>query len=545
MKYISFIDQLSLDIETLSNIDSNGIIKLQKQLKAKAMLGDANNLGEVSNLIDKLKDETTRESYIFVEKHKWLKQLISGDYHSIKQGEIEVDKSLISNEEDLKYFLAPFLKDSLKVFLSDTLNKGKYVLLLKVLIHNYLFSEENNQSIINFLKARLNYATVYLREKRLKDKEYPVAFITNKVFINCLNEYPDNFNEDIQELNSEVIDIYNSKRRNVNNQQFRFAAKAMVAFSVLETSNFFLAETLKSNANIAREYTYPSRSSRKTGSGFGGWSVFVIVMIVIRIIFWVSKSSSNDDYDYINTNDYSSQPWYTDDFKKTLDSISNANSTNDILEVEETVIESTERNIPEPNYDRYKLENHMKFVYTLKRKVERKNVDKDAYVKDLEPQSNPYPKTFNIIPHKMANIDNSLIKINNQSKKDLIIFRLTQGIDQSLYIPKNQSTFIQISDKDSIVLYTGQNFVSTRFSHFIDDTDLSNMLVVNTDNNSAKKEISIYPFRDKISKINSSSSNKIIIDTARVEHVKTKNCNLRTLSINKLYTDYYNKKYRN
>ena len=66
MKYISFIDQLGLDIETLSNIDANGIIKLQKQLKAKAMLGDANNLGEVANLIDKLKDETTRQSYVLL-----------------------------------------------------------------------------------------------------------------------------------------------------------------------------------------------------------------------------------------------------------------------------------------------------------------------------------------------------------------------------------------------------------------------------------------------------------------------------------------------
>jgi hypothetical protein len=545
LKYISFIDQLGLDIETLSNIDSNGIIKLQKQLKAKAMLGDANNLGEVANLIDKLKDETTRQSYVFVERHKWLKQLISGDYQSIKQNEIDVDKSLISNEEDLKYFLAPFLKDNLKKFLSDTLNKSKYVLLLKVLVHNYLFSEENNQLIVSFLKVRLNYAAVYLREKRLNDKEHPVSFITNKVFINCLNEYPDNFNQEIQELNSEVIDIYNSKRRNVDNQQFRFAAKAMVAFSVLETSNFFLSETLKSNANIAREYTYPSRSSRKTGSGFGGWSIFVIIMIMIRIIFWISKSSSNDDFDYINSSEYKSQPWNNGDFKRTIDSLQSIHSPEDTVDLEETVIESTESASSSSTYDRYKLSDHTKFIYTLKRKVERNNVDEDGYVKEVEPFSNPYPSTFNIIPNKLKEITGTVVKINNQSRKDLIVFRLTDGIDQSLYIPKNKSSFMQLSDKDSIVLYTGENFVSTRFSHFINDYDISNMLVYDAEDLSKTKQISIHPFRDRISRINSSSSNKVIIDTTRVEDVKTTNCSLKKLSIDKLYTDYYNKKFRN
>ncbi|MEH6535872.1 MAG: hypothetical protein V7719_05730 [Psychroserpens sp.] len=322
MKYISFIDQLGIDIEELSRIDSNGIIKLQKQLKAKAMLGDANNLGEVSSLIEKLKDENTRQCHVFVEKHKWLKQLISGDLQSMKQSEITVDESQTNNLDNLNYFLTPFLKENLKVFLSDTLSKGKYVLLLKVLTHNYLFSEEINQLIINFFKARLNYATVYLREGRLKNKESLIAFITNKIFINCLNEYPDCFNDEMQELNSEVIDIYNAKRRNTDNQEFKFTAKTMVAFAILDTSNVFLKQMFESNADIARQYSYSPRSSRKTGSGFSGWSIFVIVMIVIRVIFWISKSSNNSsssDYDFIRSGDSSIE--YNDTFQRIVDSL--------------------------------------------------------------------------------------------------------------------------------------------------------------------------------------------------------------------------------
>ena len=549
MKYISFIDQLGIDINELSQIDANGIIKLQKQLKAKAMLGDANNLGDISNLIDKLNDETVIQHHVFIEKHSWLKQLISGDYQNIKQGDISIDDSLISNLDDLKYFLAPFLKENLKVFLSETLSKGKYVLLLKVLIHNYLFSEENNQLIINFFKARLNYATVYLREGRLKQKEFPVAFITNKVFINCLNEYPDCFNDDMQELNSEVIDIYNSNRRNTDNQEFRFAAKSMVAFSILDTSNVFLKETLVSNADIAKQYSHPSRSSKKTGSGFGGWSIFVIVMIVIRIIFWVGKSSSSssNDYDYFKNSEYSSNPVYNDEIQRMIDSIQRSSSTDDTFTIdndliEDTVIEDVYR--PPSTDDRLKLTDHTKFIYTLKRKVERKTSDEISGMK-LHPFSNPYQKTFNELPYTEDLTNNTFLKINNRSKKDLIVFRLTQGIDQSIYIPVGKRVSIKVIQNDSLLFYTGTDFVSSRFSHFKRDTDLSNLYKITDYDTSLSKEISIYPFENIVSIVKSSSSNKVLVDTVRGETIKTNKIKLKQLNIDKIYTNWYNKKYRN
>ena len=554
MKYISFIDQLGLDINELSQIDANGIIKLQKQLKAKAMLGDANNLGDISNLIDKLKDDNVRQHHVFIEKHNWLKQLISGNHQNIKQSDITIDDVEISNLDDLKYFLSPFLKDNLKVFLSETLSKGKYVLLLKVLTHNYLFSEENNQLIINFFKSRLNYASVYLREGRLKHKEFPIGYITNKVFINCLNEYPDCFNDDMQELNSEVIDIYNSNRRNTNNQEFRFSAKAMVAFSILDTSNVFLKETLVSNADIAKQYSYSSRSSKKTGSGFGGWSIFVIVMIVIRIIFWIGKSSSTSyDYDYIRNSDYKTSPVYNDEIQRMIDSIQRSSSTDDTFTIDEDLIEDTsviEETVIEDMYrppstsDRLKLTDHTKFIYTLKRKVERKTSD-DITAITLQPYSNPYHKTFNEIPHNLNHKDNTFIKINNKSKKDLIVFRLTPGIDQSIYIPKGDQISIKAIQNDSLLFYTGTDFVSTRFSHFKKDTDLSNLYKITDYDTSIEKEIIVYPFENNISKVKSSSSNKILIDTVRGETIKANKIKLRQLSINKIYTDWYNKKYRN
>ncbi|WP_299276519.1 hypothetical protein [uncultured Psychroserpens sp.] len=460
MKYISFIDQLGIDINQLADIDANGIIKLQKQLKAKAMLGDANNLGEVANLIEKLKDETTRRHHIFVEKHVWLKQLISGDYKSIKQGEVTIDNSQIEDLEDLKYFLAPFLKENLKVFLSESLSKGKYVLILKVLIQNRLFSEENNQLVINFFKARLNYATVYLRENRLKGKEYPIAFITNKVFINCLNEYPNCFNDDIQELNSEVIDVYNSKRKNIDNKEFRFAAKAMVAFSILDTSNVFLEETLRSNASIAREYTYPSRSSRKTGSGYGAWTVFVIIMIVLRIIFWAAKSNNS-------TPNFSNFPssngginWMGDLGKNNIIELNNIRSVYPKLSESKPVVP-----ISHNLYD------------------------------------NPYhPKFHKFYPPKSkSDISKFDTYVTNKTGKDLIMFMLYKNNDKSVYIPDGEQAPLQISAKDTIIFYSGNDFVSfSKSSRFFKkEAHMSSLYIIDSISFTKEHFIDVYPARTR------------------------------------------------
>ncbi|WP_299334867.1 hypothetical protein [uncultured Psychroserpens sp.] len=492
MKYISFIDQLGIDIDELSHIDSYGIMKLQKQLKAKAMLGDANNLGEVANLIDQLKDETNRQYHVFVEKHQWLKHLISGNHQLINQSEIEIDQYEIQNIDGLKYFLAPFLKENLKLFLSETLNKGKYVLILKVLVHNNLFSEENNQLVINFFKARLNYATVYLREKRLKQKEYPVGFIANKIFINCLNQYPDCFNEEIQELNSEIIDVYNSKRRNIDNNEFRFAAKAMVALSILDTSNIFLEETLKSNASIAREYTYPSRSSRRTGSGFGGWGIFVLVMLVIRVVLWVGKSDTS----------YSSYP---------------TTSNNTIIKISD--------------YRKNNI-NELHNIVSVYPKI---SENKPTVPLRYNLYDNPYkPKFHTFYPPKTSeDISRYDTYVTNLTNKELIMFMLYKNNDKAVYIPKNKRASLQISAKDTIMFYSGKNFVnfSKSSKFFKTEAYMSKLYIIDSINFDQKHYINVYP-ENEFEII----ADKTLSPTRKSDSIHLKNIFYRTTTLNKART---------
>lgn len=549
MKYTSLIDLLELSLDDISNLDANGIIRLQKQLKARAMLEDATNIGELSKIIDNLKDDSIKQCYIFIEKHLWLKKLISGNHKKIALKEIDVNSLLINDLDTLKFFLYPYLKENLKVFLADSLSVGKYEHIQRILSHNYLFTEETNQLAINFFRARLNYAISYISEGKLKEKQFPINYISIKTFVKCLNVYPDNFNVEINELNSEVIDVYNLNRKKTERQEFKFAARVMVALSILDTSNVFLKDTLESNAKIAREHTLP-KSQRKKSSGFSGWQIALTIFLIVRVIVWVSKGVSNstpdyNPYDYENIN---SNSGLNDGHFNAIDSMlreirKGKASSEDLKEVLNDVSDPTSKK-SNSNTNKYKRSNHIRFIYTMKRKVERKTFT-DTSPKNLEPFSNPYPLTFNAIPYVENNTgDGSYVRIKNKSKKDLIIFKLTNGINQSIYIPENKEVSIVLKAQDSVVFYAGKDFVETRFSHFKTKADLSSMYKFEN-YKSSNIEIIVKPFRDKVTKRTSRTTKKEIIDSSRIDKIETKNLKLSPLSINNLYTDFYNKNYRN
>ena len=216
----------------------------------------------------------------------------------------------------------------------------------------------------------------------------------------------------------------------------------MVAFSILDTSNVFLKETFVSNGDIAREYTYNnSRSRRKTGSGFGGWSIFVIVMIVIRIIFWVGKSSNNNYSSYPSSNN--TMNWMKDLNKNNITELTNIKSVYPRISKGKPTFSL--------NYDLYK---------------------------------NPYdPKFRKFYPPKTTeDISRFGTYVTNKTNKDLVLFMLYKNDDKAVYIPKNEKAYLQISAKDTILFYSGNDFVrySNSSKFFKSDAHMSKLYVIDS-----------------------------------------------------------------
>lgn len=548
MNYISFTDQLGITLDEVANIDANGIIRLEKQLKAKAMLGDITNLDQINNFIKRLKSEDLRKCYVFIEQHLWLKDLISGKYFTFKANTVFINTSENDDIEVIKSFLEPYLESHLKNFISEHLSRGNYMLLLKVLECNDLFTETINQLVINFFKAKLNFTIAYLKnDKKVKNSQLEVAFITQKNFYRCLNFYPDAFDEEINELNSEIIRIYNTYRRNISNLQFKFTSKAMIAIANIDTSNIFLKDNLEANAKIASSQIYGSSRSRnqrqKSSSGSGVWSIVVVVFLVFRLIFWISKndynSSSNynyqlDNYRTINNTQFQNFDSIVKEALRKKDSINNS-------EVYETVVESAESNFdPETlsTADKRKLISHVRFLYSIKYKYYKKPRT-NTTVSSLQLSANPYPKTFNVIPSKAGN--KKTVIISNESEKDLIVFRLKTGVDQSVYIPVNKKASVVLKEKDCLAFYTGTNFLKTKFSHFRDHGRLSELYKIETLER-GNKVITVHPPLE--TNINTTSSKRVKYDAYETDNLKLNAINLNPLGIDELYKDYYNNYYK-
>ncbi|WGD35233.1 hypothetical protein [Olleya sp. YS] len=564
MNYISLIDELGIDINTITTLDATKIIRLQKQLKAKAVLNNQSNLGELAALIDNLKDENVRKHHVFVENHKWLKQIISGDYSNIPQNSVSVNLDLITDAEDTKHFLSPYFKEHIKPFLSETLSKGKYLLLINFVKSNILFSEEIEQIIINFFISKLNYAKVYIEEGKLKDKHYPVAYITNRNFIKCLSQYPSSFDDEINELNSEVIDTYNAKRKNVNNDIFIFAARTMVAFGELEISNYMLKDVLLSNAEIAKSYAYNTGSKSKSGAGVGVWSIIIFVVLIIRIGTTFFKNSSNSYDSNYNLEKYriNNSVYENEDIMEAIRRIqeqqeannnNNLTSTDDVeFEIEETVIESTEPAEPESNKitlpdrgNRLKQSDHIRFIYTLKLKTNRdeENLGSSNSV-ELNDFTNPFPKTFNLLNTSKTRLNNTNYRlVKNNSNKDLIVFRFTSGIDEAVFIPKDETIYVNLRQGDSIIFYTGQRFTVDRLSHFKENAELSKLYLIENFIGSTNQEINVLPFKVSSYKSKKLNSDIETIKETKTDVIKTKNINLRGINIDKIYINWYKKKY--
>jgi len=515
LKYISLIDELNIEINSISNIDKTQIIKLQKQLKAKAVLEGTKNIGELSNLIEKLKDEDTRDAHLFVEQNLWLKQILLEEFDNIKISSFKLTNPTERVKDSLIDFIHPFLIDLIKPALASLLSKGEYTIFYRILQQNRYFSEEVKEQIISFLRAKLNFATVYLNKGRVVYDQKPIAYLTNHNFISSLNIFPNSFIEELQEVNSEVIDIYNRHRRRTTNSEFVFAAKVMTMFGNLDIANVFLKDLLDENAGIAKEYAYPSSSS-SSSSNFGTWPVIVIIFIVLRIVFFVSKS-------FRSNNNYTSPSYNNVQIKEILESI------------EEKQKNVNPNSISTNKLPSKKKSDHIRFIYSLKRMVNNGTVKVHSPTINLKAYSNPYRRTFNSLNFTKNKKDKTFTNIKNNTLKDLIVFRLTAGEDEAIIIPKDNNINVEIIKGDSLLFYVGKEFTDNKFSHFKNKPEISELYKISALDSSIQKSIVINRTLKK-------ATNKD--NTIKKKYISTKNVTMRKLSINSIYTKYYNKNYR-
>lgn len=524
MKYISLIDELGITFNDIAQIDATKIIRIQKQLKAKAVLENKSNLGELSELVSQLENQEIKEAHLFIESHPWLKKIVLGQPEELTQKAFESTYNPRPVTAFSKAFIMPFLLQTLTPTLSYLLSKGKFHLLVRLVSQERFFSEEVRQLIITFFVTRLNYANSYIAEGKLKESSLPISFVRNPEFIDSLNVYIDSLMDEVTEVNSTIIEVYNNHLKTIN-QEWEFAASAMAAFGRLKPPNPYQQEVYEKNAEIAKSsmsrIDFSETDEKGSYTSDGGNNVFMVVRIIV-ILFIVIRAIVSFSDDGPSYNDYYNE---TIDFQRIItanERNQNKYSTNsDSLwfveeEIEETIIESTEEYVEEdaketiiesavPIISKEKTDKtieksidekyhyHKYFFYSLNNRVIRGDDTSyaDGYVTPIEPFSNPYNSTFTEIQISKKKKSNTIL-IHNQTEKNLIVFRLKEKGDEAISIPINEKVYLEFKNKDSIIFYAGNYFMKGRFPQFLGKQGISDIYTVN--NISRESKIVVLPF---------------------------------------------------
>jgi len=128
------------------------------------------------------------------------------------------------------------------------------------------------------------------------------------------------------------------------------------------------------------------------------------------------------------------------------------------------------------------------------------------------------------------------MEIVNNTGADLIVFKMVKGKDESLYIPKDNSIFIALKPLDSVLFYSGSNFITSKFSHFNNQMAISDIYKVSKIDNTTSSSINITSIKP------TAHYNNRTISTKNIEI--SENIKLSKLSVDNLYSAYY-KAYNN
>lgn len=555
LKYISLIDEFDITPYAILHLDTAHKSNLQKQLEAKDVLYDKNRLEILSKWIDALESQEVREAHFFIESHPWLKNTILGKYDEldIKSFDSTFDPRKIAPYT--KTFTTPYLTQTVPATLAYLLSNKKYHLFLRLVSQERYFSEDIRQVIIHFFSTTLKDAGNYIIQGKVKESSLPVAFLKNADFIKSINIYIDDLTNELAGINSAIIRLYNLNQQAIN-IEWDFAISIMVAFEKLLPSDKHQRDVYIRNASMAKSGKFKSdllelggrntQNNTKKTSPFTFISIAASIIIIIGIVLGISYSNFKyddpiEDIEIINTEETNTPNEQTQNDSKNNTKkyfINKETETNEIVTEISDIEENTDSDYTTlPNQSkRYTQDNHIRFLYSLKSKVTKGDDEEINRITKITPFTNPYPKTFN--PIETDNLPNKAsLEINNSTQKELIIFKLQDGIDEAIIIPKEDKAVLHFKEGDSIAFYAGNNFTTSRFSHFTKEQDLSNIYKITSI--SALSKINVLPFKD-----NSGSAKNTQFHRS-IEVLEFNNLNAKKLrTIDALYTDYYNAYYK-
>ncbi|EDP72198.1 hypothetical protein FBALC1_13892 [Flavobacteriales bacterium ALC-1] len=361
-----------------------------------------------------------------------------------------------------------------------------------------MFSNNSEKDVIHLLKNKIDYAIIHLNQNQTDNPDQNIKYIRSYLFYEILNLYEPHLKNELIKLYDSIIVIVNKFDINSNNSIFRFASQAQVAFQKSHIDDVATKLYIDNNAENAKDYAYKYSSEIKIDSNKSLFQRYSLISLIGTIMIVIII------------------------FTATLNKRQKPNKEQEIYQAE--------------NYYKKKkrttYDNRIRFYYSLKRITQKTRTDEILLNETkIPPFSNPFPKTFNLIVSDTIASKDIDVQIANKTGFDLIVFKMVKGKDESIYIPQDNTIFIALNPQDSLLFYSGNNFITSKFSHFRENMVISDIYKVKKNENIPFSTISVTP-TDSINKYEKRLISK--------KHIKTTdNIKLNKMSIDNLYRIYY------
>jgi len=282
MNLLAFFESLGIGRESLTDLDENGLIRIEKQVHLQRKLNPDIDMNLANAMISALRQDGP--AFRFVLENRRLFNFFTGKLYPQRDfNPQDVEEQVVQD------FIGKYLQDDLLLAIDRMLIANQYESLDDILEEKAYFPEEVQFTITKKLLTKIDFGI-----GRMIAKQYEaIQFLKFRTFYNCLSHLTSvDTDKKINTLLDVTADQYNAKKN------ASFASGVMIAMSNYRTDDEELSRVLVSNHAIM------TSSNGKSGTGFNmNWRiVFFVVFFLIKIMVIGSKCSNDDNVTEINSN---------------------------------------------------------------------------------------------------------------------------------------------------------------------------------------------------------------------------------------------------
>lgn len=291
MNIIQLFEILQLDKDKSLQFTSDEIIRIEKQVNVEKRINPEIDVNVASSLIDALKNYPNE--FQFISNNRVL-------YNFFAKADLPRDKfpkenSNISNE-NVRHFISLFLMEDINLFFDQKMTQNKFEEMELFLANKDYFPEDVLFKLGKKALGKVDFALSALSVTSADLSK--VLYVRQRSFYEFLSHLNSiEMDEKLKLLLNQIVDMYNI------NKKSEFAGTAMVSMYYYKAFDEDFAETLKKNRDVV--YSNQASAGSSGGSSFS-WKTFgIILIILIRVLFFASKctnDSSRNSYDYDTNN---------------------------------------------------------------------------------------------------------------------------------------------------------------------------------------------------------------------------------------------------